>query len=83
MIKLIVPFIIFEITVIFGIPCPFGSNAYSGQGYSHKNVPIDGVEIPAGRITERWSCENCPSGTYFIRLNANEYNQTRKMTLVK
>jgi hypothetical protein len=26
--------------------------------------PIDHVEIPAGKITEKWTCENCPSGTY-------------------
>lgn len=47
------------------------------------DVPIDGVEIPAGKITEKWTCANCPSGTYFIMMNANDYRETRKMTLVK
>jgi len=47
------------------------------------DIPIDGVEIPAGTFTEKWTCANCPSGTYFIKLRANDFRETRKMTMVK
>ncbi len=47
------------------------------------DVPIEGTEIPAGRFTETWRCESCPSGTYFAVLLTNNFHQTRKMMLVK
>ncbi len=47
------------------------------------DVPIDRTEILAGKITEKWTCANCPSGIYFITMKADDYNQTQKMTLVK
>ena len=47
------------------------------------DVPIERMEIPPGRFTETWRCDNCPSGTYFIMLQANEYRKTRKVTMVK
>ncbi len=47
------------------------------------DIPIYRTEIPAGRFTENWSCENCPSGVYFVRINAGDFQSVRKMTLLK
>ena len=47
------------------------------------DIPICRTEIPAGRFTENWSCENCPSGVYFVRLSAGDFQSVRKMTLLK
>jgi len=43
---------------------------------------VDG-EIPAGVHTVTWDASNFASGIYFYRLTAGEFEQTRKMVLLK
>jgi len=47
------------------------------------DTPISRAEFPPGSFTETWRCDNCPSGTYFIMLQANDFRETKKITMVK
>lgn len=40
-------------------------------------------ELPAGSYTRQWNAVNTPSGTYFYRLDAGSYTQTKKLVLLK
>ena len=76
----------FNTAVSFDIELPTASivdvRIYDIMGRLVDN-PIERAEMPSGRFTETWKCEDCPSGTYFIALSANEFHQTRKVTMVK
>jgi len=37
----------------------------------------------AGNYSVDFSAENLPSGVYFYRLNAGNFSETRKMTILK
>jgi len=45
-------------------------------------ITIDG-QIESGTREFHWNGNNQPSGVYFIKLSSNDYNQTRKMVLLK
>ena len=40
-------------------------------------------ELPAGTYTREWNADGFSSGTYFVRLQAGSYNDTKKITLLK
>jgi hypothetical protein len=40
-------------------------------------------ELPAGTYTREWNAEGLSSGTYFARLQAGSYIETKKIILVK
>ncbi|HVO76341.1 MAG TPA: T9SS type A sorting domain-containing protein, partial [Ignavibacteriaceae bacterium] len=40
-------------------------------------------ELSAGRYSRRWNAEGAPSGTYFYRLEAGSYSETKKLLLLK
>lgn len=40
-------------------------------------------EKPAGNYTVEWNAEGMPSGTYFYRLQAGMYSETKKLMLIK
>jgi hypothetical protein len=43
---------------------------------------VQGI-VPAGSHAVAWDATNLPSGIYFLRMNAGEFVQTRKMVLLK
>jgi hypothetical protein len=45
-------------------------------------ITIDG-KIESGTREFHWNGNNQPSGVYFIKLSSSDYNQTRKMVLLK
>jgi hypothetical protein len=40
-------------------------------------------ELPAGNYEVEYDASNLPSGIYFYTLTANDFSETKKMTLVK
>jgi hypothetical protein len=40
-------------------------------------------ELTAGSYSQEWNAVNLPSGVYFYRLQAGNYNETRKLVLLK
>jgi hypothetical protein len=45
-------------------------------------VLVDG-EKSTGRYSVSWNASNLPSGIYFLRLQAGDYTETKKMVLVR
>ncbi len=41
------------------------------------------AELSAGTYSERWNAEGLPSGVYFYRIQAGEFTQTKKLTLMQ
>ncbi|MEJ2196696.1 MAG: T9SS type A sorting domain-containing protein [Ignavibacteriaceae bacterium] len=40
-------------------------------------------ELPAGNYEVKFDASNLPSGIYFYKLTANQFSETKKMTLIK
>jgi hypothetical protein len=40
-------------------------------------------EKPAGEYETNWNASSHPSGVYFLRMQAGEFSETRKVVLVK
>jgi hypothetical protein len=41
------------------------------------------LQMPPGNYTASWNAFDASSGIYFYTLSAGEYNETRKMILIK
>jgi len=41
------------------------------------------ADLPAGSFQAAWNASGVPSGTYFYRLIAGDFSQTRKLVLMK
>ena len=54
---------------------------YNGVGEEVATL-IEG-DLPAGRFEAVWNANGVPSGTYFYRLLASAFSQTRKLILLK
>jgi len=46
-------------------------------------ITLVNEEKPAGTFEVIWYTENLPSGVYFYRLSAGEFNLTKSMLLIK
>ena len=51
--------------------------------YNSKGQQIKSQNFGAGMHNWEWDAENCPSGVYFYKLISSDYNETRKMLLLK
>jgi endonuclease/exonuclease/phosphatase family metal-dependent hydrolase len=69
------------ITVHFETNCNTSLQVFDINGRLIDSL-FDG-EIEAGTHEFRWNGNNQPSGVYFIKLSSIDYNQTRKMVLLK
>jgi len=69
------------ITVYFETNCNTSLQVFNMNGRLIDSL-FDG-EIDSGTHEFRWNGNNQPSGLYFIKLSSNDYNQTRKMVLLK
>jgi hypothetical protein len=49
----------------------------------HEALTLVSRQLKAGSYEVVWNASNFPSGIYFYRLASNEYNETRKMILIK
>ena len=69
------------ITVYFETNCNTSLQVFDMNGRLIDSL-FDG-EIDSGTHEFRWNGNSQPSGVYFIKLSSNDYNQTRKMVLLK
>jgi hypothetical protein len=78
-------------TIRYTIPFVIASVAKQSQLVTLKVYDVLGNEIitlvneekPAGTFEVIWYTENLPSGVYFYRLSAGEFNLTKSMLLIK
>jgi len=69
------------ITVHFEMNCNTSLQVFDINGRLIDSL-FDG-EIESGTHEFHWNGNNQPSGVYFIKLSSSDYNQTRKMVLLK
>ncbi|MBT5224534.1 MAG: T9SS type A sorting domain-containing protein, partial [Candidatus Marinimicrobia bacterium] len=69
------------ITVHFEMNCNTSLQVFDINGRLIDTL-FDG-EIKSGTREFHWNGNNQPSGVYFIKLSSSDYNQTRKMVLLK
>jgi hypothetical protein len=70
-------------SIQFALPNASGVKLLIYNSVGKQVAQLVNARLNAGIYTYNWNAEGMPSGTYFYRLEAENFTQTRTMTLVK
>lgn len=69
--------------ISFNLPASVKVKLEVFNAIGQKVATLVNSKLPAGSHTATWNAANMPSGIYFYKLEAGNFNQTRKMVLAK
>ncbi len=72
-----------QTVISYGLPRPANVQLIIFNSFGQEVARLVDGEQPAGRHTITWSANGHASGTYFYRLRAGSFEETRRMSLVR